>query len=359
MKIRLPLLLLAILALLSGLWAGLLRLGWVWPAFQPGLPALHGPLMVSGFLGTLISLERAIALRQRIAYLPAILTGIGGGLLWSGVSQSAGMILVMLGSLGLVGLFGWIVWQHRVLHTAVMAVGTALWLVGNLLWLTGRPIHLAVWWWMGFLVLTIAGERLELNRVLRLTRPVRGMFLAGTAVLLAGLLLTAYEYGWGIRLTGLGLCLLGGWLIRYDLARHNMRKSGLTRFIAICLFSGYIWLLIGGFLAIWYGAVAAGLGYDAILHAVFLGFTLSMIFGHAPLIFPAILQRPLPYHPRAYAPLLLLHLSLLLRVAGDLFVWTGLRQWGGLLNSLVLLLFLGNTLFAVTRGPARLTPKKS
>jgi len=57
-----PLLILAIFALLLGLWAGLLRLGWSSPAF-PNLALAHGPLMVSGFLGGLIPLERAIAIR--------------------------------------------------------------------------------------------------------------------------------------------------------------------------------------------------------------------------------------------------------------------------------------------------------
>jgi hypothetical protein len=49
-------------ALLAGLWAGLLRLGWPWPILRSTLPVQHGPLMVSGFLGTLIRLERAVAL---------------------------------------------------------------------------------------------------------------------------------------------------------------------------------------------------------------------------------------------------------------------------------------------------------
>lgn len=61
---RLPLMALALLALLLGLWAVLLRLGWRLPPLTPQLILLHGPLMVAGFLGTLISLERAVALSQ-------------------------------------------------------------------------------------------------------------------------------------------------------------------------------------------------------------------------------------------------------------------------------------------------------
>lgn len=49
----------ALLALLLAAWAGLVRMGW---ALLPVSVAEHGPLMISGFLGTLIALERAVAL---------------------------------------------------------------------------------------------------------------------------------------------------------------------------------------------------------------------------------------------------------------------------------------------------------
>lgn len=57
---RVPLLALGVLLLLAGLWTGLLRLGWELPLLL--FASYHGPLMVSGFSGTLIGLERAVAL---------------------------------------------------------------------------------------------------------------------------------------------------------------------------------------------------------------------------------------------------------------------------------------------------------
>ena len=142
--------------------------------------------------------------------------------------------------------------------------------------------------------------------------------------------------------------------MRYDLARRNVRLSGLTRFIAVCLFGGYVWLAAGGLLWLVYGGVMAGPIYDAVLHAVFLGFVFAMIFGHAPLIFPSVLGRPMAYLPVFYGPLIVLHLSLLVRTAGDLFNVVPLRQWGGLLNGVALLLFLGLTALGLARGaPAR------
>lgn len=348
--IPLPLLALAILALLAALWAGLLRLGWAWPVLRPALPAAHGPLMVSGFLGTLISLERAIALHRPGAFLAPLFTGIGGLLLLAGLPAVWGALLITLGSLGLVALFGVMLWQHRTLHTAVMALGALLWLVGNGLWLGGWSIHRVVLWWLGFLVLTIAGERLELSQVLRLPGRVRWLFGLLVALFTAGVLLSLASYPAGMRLAGLGLLLLAAWLVRFDIARRNLRRQGLTRYIAVCLFLGYFWLGLGGLLALAYGGIPAGPIYDAILHAVFLGFVFSMIFGHAPIIFPAVLQRPVPYRPRFYSHLITLQLSLLLRVAGDLLLWPEVRRWGGLLNVLVVLLFLANIALSVWQG---------
>jgi len=73
----LPFLFLAFLGLLAALWAGLMRLGWQLPALTPSLAMLHGPVMISGFLGTLITLERAVAMKQRWMYLPPLLSGLG------------------------------------------------------------------------------------------------------------------------------------------------------------------------------------------------------------------------------------------------------------------------------------------
>lgn len=77
-RLRLMLLLLAAVSLLTGLWAGLLRMGWVLPNPLAAMVANHGPLMLSGFLGALISLERAAALQRRWAHGAPALAGLGG-----------------------------------------------------------------------------------------------------------------------------------------------------------------------------------------------------------------------------------------------------------------------------------------
>jgi hypothetical protein len=347
---RFPLLLLAILGLLFGIWAGLLRMGWVWPTVQPELAAAHGPLMVSAFLGTVISLERAVALDRRWAYLAPALSALGGLLLITGLSWTWSLRLLALAAVGLAVLFVLIVRQHTAIYTWTMAAGSVAWLAGNVLLLMGRPLYVVAPWWIAFLALTIAGERLELSRVLRPTRRTVALFALSAGLFVIGIILSAFRYDLGVRLAGLGMVSLAVWLMLYDVARRNLRHRELTRFIAWCLFSGYIWLAVGGLLWLVYGGVPAGPIYDAILHSVFLGFVFAMIFGHAPLIFPSILRRPMAYLPAFYLPLIALHQSLLLRLAGDFLNVVPLRQWGGLLNGVTLLLFLGITAAAMIKG---------
>ena len=356
---------LAGLSLLAALWAGLARLGWHWPA-SGLLPAgQHGAFMVSGFLGTLISLERAVALRQnqqavragagqpaydtRLYYLAPALAGVGSLALLFGLPPQIGRGAIALGSLGLTLIFADIYRLQPDAANVTMAAGAGAWLVGNVLWLTGRPLWYAVPWWAGFLVLTILGERLELARVLLWGQNARRLYGVAVAAFVAGLLLAlAPADAWfdaSVRLSGAGLILLAMWLGRYDVARRTIRREGLTRFIAACLLPGYAWLGVGGLLWLWFGGrYPAGPVYDAMIHSIFLGFVFSMIFGHAPVILPAVLRVTIPYRPVYFGHLLLLHLSLAARVAGDLASHPGLRRWGGLFNVIAILLFLAVTL---------------
>jgi hypothetical protein len=166
-------------------------------------------------------------------------------------------------------------------------------------------------------------------------------------VLLLGFAAGGIAVDSGARLTGLGLLGLSVWLTRNDIARRTVRQTGLPRFTAACLLSGYVWLAVGGVLAMAYGGEIAGARYDAVLHAVLLGFVFAMIFGHAPIIFPAVLGLPVPFRPVFYGHLALLHLSVALRLLGDALAVVPMRQWGGVLNAAAILLFLANTAAAV------------
>lgn len=355
---RLPLLLPAMLALVVGVLAGLARLAVEVPAFAANQAGGHGALMIAAFLGAVISLERAVALARGWPYLAPLCAGLGGLTLVSGlpigVAQQffiAAGLLLSVGSL-------LIVRQQPALHTGTLALAALCWLLGSLVWSISGVIGLAVPWWMAFLVLTIAGERLELTRFLPSSPAAQKTFVS--IVGLAGIGLTT---GWwsaaiGLTLFAAALVALAVWLLRHDIARHTVRQQGLTRYMAVCLLSGYGWLAWGGLLGLAGGFEAGDPLRDAALHAIFLGFVFSMIFGHAPIIFPAVAKLRIPYHPAFYLPLAALHLSLLLREVGDLAGLPGLLRHAGIGNAAALLLFILTLLVSAVRGrrPAPIPP---
>lgn len=348
---RLPLLILGFISLGLGVGAGLARLGWQFPLPAPELALVHGPLMVSGFFGTVISLERAVALGRRWAYAGPLLAGLGGAALIAGAPMPAGPALLALGSLVLLAGSAAVYRRQRAVFTATLVLGAASWSVGNLLWLAGWPVQVAVPWWAGFLVLTIAGERLELSRLMPPSRRANALFLVGVIIFLTGVAATGPWPAAGGVILSAALMVLVVWLVRHDIARRTVRGAGLTRFIAVCLLSGYAWLGVGGIIGLFADNLLAGtLARDAFLHALFLGFVFSMVFGHAPLIFPAVTRFAVPYHPMFYLHLAALHLSLAVRVIGDLTGLGELRALGGAANGIAILLFVLNTVSAAVRG---------
>jgi hypothetical protein len=145
--------------------------------------------------------------------------------------------------------------------------------------------------------------------------------------------------------------VLVGWLARHDVARHTVHAAGLSRLAALGMLLGYCWLGVAG--AIWLGGTPDGPAYDAVVHAVFLGFTMSMVMAHAPVILPAVLRRPLPYRPAMLGPLLLLHGSLVVRLwLGDALGSATLWRTGGVLNAVALVSFAAVAVWSVTRSGA-------
>jgi len=189
-----------------------------------------------------------------------------------------------------------------------------------------------------------------LNRLRRPPSIVRAAFIVSAAVLVAGVAMVPIFGSTAVRATGVGLLATGVWLAAFDVARRTVRQEGLPRFIAVCLLTGYVWLAIGGLIATATGVATTGTAYDAVLHAVFVGFVVALIFGHAPIVFPALLGRKMVFTGWFYSHLALLHLSLAVRLTGDFIEELGLwRAWGGALNAATLALFLVNTGWSLIR----------
>lgn len=345
---RAPFLALAVVALSAGLWGALARLGWEVAPPSPAFVEFHGLLMTLGFLGTVISLERAVALGRRPAYAAPAVTGVGSLLLAAGLPPSIGIALIAVGGLLFVAVSAFMWRLAPELYTAVMGLGAAAWVAAAFLWMAGAPLPTLVPLLAAFLVLTIVGERLELARLLRLSPFGRALFVAAAAVFAAGVALSPFASELGVRVAGAGALVLAAWLLRYDIARRTIRQRGSVRYIAVCVLLGYGWLAVGGALWLAIGPQVAGFTYDAMLHVIFLGYVMSMVLAHELIVVPAVLRVAMPFTYAFYVPLALLETSLAARVIGDAMQSTAAWQWTGLLNVVALVLFA-----AVSVGSAR------
>ncbi len=339
------------LAMLTGMWAGLARLGWALPGASSGSVRSHGVLMVLGLLGTLVALERAVAFRHAWTYSAPVLAGAGALWLSLGLpARPAALLLTLAGvALTAVEANGWR--QQPSLHLGIEVAGAACWAVAAGWWLAGASIPAVVPWLAAFLLLTIVGERVELSRLVAPPAAARAALVVAVAVFLGGVALSGFDRPAGFRVTAVALVALALWLLRYDLARRTVHREGLPRFVAICLLAGFGWMLVAG--ALWFGVPpGAGLHYDAMLHALFLGFVMSMVFGHAPVILPAVLRVTLPFRRVFYVHVVLLHVSLAVRIAGDLAAVGWLRAAGAVGNVTAILWFVAASVVTVRRAGA-------
>jgi len=331
-RARLPLLVLGFASLLTGIAGGLARLGFEPMPVSDDVVVLHGALLASGFFGTVIALERAVALGRLWGYAAPLASGAGGLALATGAAP-AGVWLMLAGALVLLAMSVLFLSRHRSLESWTMAGGAACWCAGNGALAAGSAVAVAVPWWIAFFALTIGAERLELSRYLPRPRAVQAIFVAIALALPASAAVS-------FALQGAVLIALAAWLFAFDIARKTARGTGLPRFIAACLLGGYAWLAIGGAILAGFVAQRAGPLYDAALHSFFVGFVFSMVFGHAPVILPAVLRVSLGYTPWFYLPVAALNLSLAMRVAGDLAGLHALRAAGSIGNVLAIGLFI-------------------
>jgi len=328
-------------ALLAGLDAALLLLGVGAPVDGDRVASVHGVLMVLGFVGTLIALERAVALGRWWGFAAPALIGLGGVALVSPLPLRLAGALLIAGTAVQAAIFVPLWRRRRDAAVLVQALGAACAVGAAVLFTGGVPTTAFLGWLIGFVVLLIAGERMELARLGLTGGVAENTVLACAVALLAVIVLALLFPAWGPPVLGAALLATVVALLRVDVARRMLGAAGLPRFSAACLLAGYAWLGVAGGTLLLVPNPLSGGAYDAVVHAVFLGFTMSMIFAHAPVILPAVLRRPLPYHPVMYAPALLLHVALLVRVAGgDLRGATSVWQLGGVGNVIAVLAFV-------------------
>ena len=327
-------------SLLAGVAGGLLRVGAALPdrltgAWMTQAVAAHAFLMICTFMGTVIGIERAVAVKKPFAYAGPAASALAGLLMLAGLPLAARWLAAAAG-LGFVAVNVLVVSRQRAAHTALLLAAAVAWFVGNLLYATGAQPDAVVPWWFCFLVLTIAAERLEMTRLMRRQPGASTALYTIVGAMLLGAAASSISALWGGVLYGLSLACLAAWLLCFDIARRTIKANGLSRYMAVCLLLGYLWLAVSG---VAWVAASAGLPFrDAAIHALALGFVFSMMLGHAPVIFPALVRVKLLFSWVFYLPLALLHGSLALRL-----VWGhadfGARANGAMGNALAIALF--------------------
>lgn len=354
-----PLLLgLVAVSLVSGVFGGLARYG-VAPSSFDGDAWLshallwHAGLMICGFLGTVIGIERAVAVKRPMAFVAPVLSGTAGLCVVAGWATLASALLVAAAT-AFVAVNIVIVRRQRAAHTVLLLVAALAWLIGNLHFALGAASLATLAWWFSFLVLTIAAERLEMTRLMRRHPAAHPSFHATVTLLLVGATASAVWPVIGGVLFGAALALLAAWLAVFDIARRTVFAAGLPRYMAVCLLGGYAWLAAAG--VAWAAMVLGAPTRDIALHALGLGFVFSMMMGHAPVILPAVARIKMQFGRPFYGPLLALHLSLLLRLGVGAFD-DRLRAVGTAMNALTLVWFAATALGGIVawrwvhRGP--------
>jgi hypothetical protein len=198
----------------------------------------------------------------------------------------------------------------------VMTVAAALWPVGTVWWLAGASVGEASWPWLGFLVLTIVAERIELSRLAAPDRVALASLVTIVSIFVVAVL--AGQPWTGSAVLAVALAALALWLLANDVAVMTVRTRGLARFAAVCLLLGYGWLLVTAATLLLLPPATTASGHDAAVHTVAVGFVLSMVFAHAPIILPAVVGVRVRYGPALYIPVVVLQTGVAARLLGDI-----------------------------------------
>jgi hypothetical protein len=348
MPYRIPFVLLAVVNLLIGLWAGLLRAGWQLPGST--FAVHHGAILVGGFLTTLIALEKVIPLKKNwLLVIPVI---SAGSLLIALPGSIYGLYCMIAGAVGLLVVLGFYTYLHpRELAASLMMAGAGCLLIGDVLLLNRQFYPMAFPWWMAFLLLTITAERLELSKFLPVTNQHKAILVALLSLFVLGLVFPFH--GVGNILSGGSAIGVSFWMLRHDVMGIGLKKEGLVRFSAIALVIANAWLMVEGIILI--TSPQTAFAYDMAVHVFFLGYTFAMIFAHGPIILPGVLGIQVrPYHPVLYVWLFLTQGSLLFRVVMDGFENPSGRYWSGIVSGIgILLYFLTIVFLSVPRKVSR------
>jgi hypothetical protein len=258
--------------------------------------------------------------------------------------QPVAMGLLTAGSLGLVYIYIDLIRRFGEYYFYIMMLGAVGWAIGNIIMIKESFYLLAAPWWIVFILLTVFGERLELSKFMPKSPIKQNTMIVAITVFLVGIFLPYHNIGKIVA--GAGMILMAAWLLHYDIARKSAKASGIHQFTGTLLLAGYFWLALSGlFMMVNFNILYQ---YDAMLHTFFLGFTFSMIFAHAPIIFPGVAGLAMrPYHKSLVYWAVALQLSIATRIVSDVMMHAEGRLFAGMANAVVILGFFINLVIVI------------
>ncbi|GEM_PF-6756302 len=187
-----------------------------------------------------------------------------------------------------------------------------------------------------FPVLYVIAERIELGFMRGMSQRLIETETVLGALLLAMFLDFSIQPGpLSVIPSNAGLFFLGAFsaiAARYDPAfRRSTWKGPLQRFMNRGVAIAYVWLFTGILLFSLSVNGYNGL-LDAATHSIMIGFVGTFIFAHSPIIFPLLFKKEMNQDRVTFAPILILTISVIMRVGGDLL--SIISPYGGFVSYL-------------------------
>ena len=313
--------------LILGLFTGLSRFGMI----NFPLSFHHGVLMLNGFAGGVITVERMLTHGKDHWFLIGLILLICGLTLYL-LGYDFGLLMVAANIAILFLKETLVLSEKRSLNGIYQLVGLLSWFIGNLKFYQNGFYPEAVPFWIVFILMMIVGTRLskmEKEDLMSLVFSLTTFFSFWLGF-----------HGYGQAIYGIGLIAVSIRLCYLEIRNGSKYLVGLV--------VAYFWLLQTGISSLFSDHIL--FSYDLVLHAFFVGFFFSMIFINAP---DALLEKlglnRLNTYPNFWV--LFLSLGLVARlIVGDLFHVQEARNMGGILNLLTILLYAASLLFQTIRN---------
>lgn len=302
---------------------------------------LHSFFMVFGFLACLLMTERIVGSSGEknapgfgyslcmllLSIVGLVILSIGwmrhslplsvtGGIMAAAASLLFTLLLLRLGKIA-----------NDYSSFGIMSTGTASLLLASLLSGFELPVdnYPLIILMLLFPLSFVLGERVELTKFQYLRgKEVLVMSLAVFLASSIALTFTTAVMGPAVQarlpLTAALVLLLAGSVMTYAMERGRrgvVKSTRLQSYVGKGIALAYFWLLLGIVLLLLRINGVTGL-YDPAIHSIALGFIVTFIYAHGPVIFPTILERRADISKLGYSPIILLTVSNILRVGGDI-----------------------------------------